>query len=313
MSPPTTPAPTHEQQVAALWAQRPRSLFLRVSLAAFALLVGYGLVTTLSGWDATSTARRTRNWHRFTHEVRPRPVRDGGWDSDAVLGWAGGLMNEGGGWTATWDTLAISVLAVVLAALAGLVLALPAARNLMAPAPFGGTAYVPSDRRRLVARLTVSASRTCLVLLRSVPEFILAFLLLDVFGHSAWPAVLALAVHNAGILGRLTGETIENVEPAPPRALRDAGARRMPLALAAVFPAVLGRVLLYVFYRWETCVREATVLGLLNLPSLGRHVDDAVAAGRKDELLFYVLIGAALVWTGDLVSGWVRARVRQTD
>ena len=56
-----------------------------------------------------------------------------------------------------------------------------------------------------------------------------------------WPAVLALAVHNGGILGRLGAETIENLDPGPLRSLRVIGAPRRSVLAAAVFPLGLGR------------------------------------------------------------------------
>ena len=59
---------------------------------------------------------------------------------------------------------------------------------------------------------------------RAVPEYLWAFLLVESLGYTALPAVLALALHNAGILGRLGAETVENMPPAPARALAAAGA-----------------------------------------------------------------------------------------
>ena len=53
--------------------------------------------------------------------------------------------------------------------------------------------------------------------------------------------------------------------PEPLRALRGMGAGRRQIVLTALWPISLGRLLLYFFYRWETCVREATVLGMLGV------------------------------------------------
>ena len=41
---------------------------------------------------------------------------------------------------------------------------------------------------------------------RAMPEFILAFLLLRIFGPTVWALILALAIHNCGILMRLGAE-----------------------------------------------------------------------------------------------------------
>ena len=58
-------------------------------------------------------------------------------------------------------------------------------------------------------------------------------------------------------------------------------------------------------------MREATVLGMLGMGSLGFWIVDARARTRYDEMLFYVLAGALLVLAGDLVSAAVRRAVRR--
>jgi phosphonate transport system permease protein len=149
-----------------------------------------------------------------------------------------------------------------------------------------------------------------LILARSIPEYLWAFLLLTLLGPGAWRAGLALALHNAGILGRLYAEVTENVDPRTPRALRALGASRLGIALTAIWPASLGRFLLFFFYRWETCVREATILGLLGFSGLGFYILQAQAALRWDELALWTLLGSALIIAGDLVSAPTRALVR---
>ena len=64
-------------------------------------------------------------------------------------------------------------------------------------------------------------------------------------------------------------------------------------------------------YRWETCVREATVLGMLGIVSLGYWIVDARARNHYDEMFLLVLVGAAIVLVGDLVSAAAREVVRR--
>ena len=73
----------------------------------------------------------------------------------------------------------------------------------------------------------VGLTRALLIFVRAVPEYVWAFLLVKMFGFGAWPAVLALALHNSGILRKLMAETVENVEAGPAKALRGLGATRL--------------------------------------------------------------------------------------
>lgn len=300
---------------------RPRSRLLRAAAWAAAALVMFSWMGGDFGLEQLGGERRLANLQRFTGELRPWPVQQhGGFDAGSANDWRtlydwGAALMAGGAGAALAATAAIAVLASVLAALIGYLACWPAARNVARPAPFLGGRAV-ADRRTVPhwARWAWSALnhsvRLLLLFARAVPEYLWAFLLVESLGYTALPAVLALALHNAGILGRLGAETVENMPPAPARALAAAGASRSQTA-AAVFPGLLPRLLLYFFYRWETCVREATVLGMLGVLSLGSLIRDARAGNLYDELFFYVLLGALLVLAGDLLSALARGLVRR--
>jgi len=154
--------------------------------------------------------------------------------------------------------------------------------------------------------------RGVLIVIRAIPEYLWAFLLIALMGVGPWAAVLALALHNAGILGRLGSEVIDDLPAGPPKALRGLGGSRSQVVAIGVWPTVLNRFLLYFFYRWETCVREATVLGLLGVASLGFHIQQARAAMRYDEMLLWVLMASGLILVGDWVSVLARGAIRRS-
>ena len=88
-----------------------------------------------------------------------------------------------------------------------------------------------------------------------------------------------------------------------------AGTRRGVLAVG-VFPLALGNYLLYFFYRFETCVREATVLGMLGVVSLGFYIQEARAKLYYDEMLLLIGLGALIVLASDLASSLARRYLR---
>ncbi len=299
--------------VALLWRERPRSRFVRVSIWVFlGILVtcwiylgaNLGHVFSPEGLDDLA--------HFFSVDAKPRPLKGEPWSFDRVMAWVGGEM-DARGWAATSATLSVSVLAIVLAALLSALLALPAARTFATPEPFVAHGAPPSRARRRFWRWVVGMTRVLLVVMRSMPEYVLAFLLLTIVGRSAWPAVLALMIHNAGILGRLNAEVIENLPPRTLQSMRTAGAGRLQLALFGVLPAALPRFLLYFFYRWETCVREATVLSMLGMAGLGYWILEADSHDREDLLLLYILLASLLVLIGDFVSAIARRVVRRAS
>jgi phosphonate transport system permease protein len=155
----------------------------------------------------------------------------------------------GRGAAGAWETLAMSALGTLLAALLGVLMALPASHAL------GGA--------RAGMRLLLNA-------LRSVPELVWAAMLLISAGLGPFAGTLALAIHTSGVLGRLFAEALENAPPGPGAALRAQGAGTVRVFLYATLPQVLPQLMSYTLYRWENNIRAAAVLGVVGAGGLGQ-------------------------------------------
>ncbi|MFK5957110.1 MAG: ABC transporter permease subunit [Planctomycetota bacterium] len=297
-------------QVRKLWEERPKSKLLWVSswVVLGMIVMAWGL-SDIDFGDLFS-ARRMENLERFCMRALPDPLREDG-SGESLSAWVGNQMTLYG-WRGMATTLGISVMAIVMAGTIGAFLGAFGARNLMSAHPFVPHATAGHGACSHALDRVGQAFRILCILLRAIPEYIWAYLLLAMLGASAWPAIIALAIHNSGILGRLGGETIENLPAEPLRAMSMAGATRKEIAVAGVFPMALGRYLLYFFYRFETCVREATVLGMLGIVSLGYFIFEARAHDQYDELIFLVLLGGVLVMLADILSDLARRWLRRS-
>ena len=100
---------------------------------------------------------------------------------------------------------------------------------------------------------------------------------------------------------------MENQSHINARHMLASGARRSQVYVSAFLPESFNRFLMYLFYRWETCIRETTVLGMLGVASLGLEISLARGFHRAyDEMFFYVLLGASVIFIGDLISVYAR-------
>jgi phosphonate transport system permease protein len=195
---------------------------------------------------------------------------------------------------ATWETLAMSALGTVLAAAAGLLLALPASRLHEGDAARG----------RGTVRLLLNA-------LRSVPELVWASLLLIAAGLGPFAGTLALATHTAGVLGRLFAEAIENAPSGPGDALRAQGVGPVRVFLYATLPQVLPQLMSYSLYRWENNIRAAAVLGVVGAGGLGQMLSFHMGLFQMGKTATVLLAMLALVALVDLCSyAWRRQLTR---
>jgi len=299
------------QAIEHLYRQRTRRRFVRFSLLTILAVV---ILSWMSGefFSADLFAeRRLHNLQRFLGDLIPYPLQGREYDGSIASDWFTTILSDRG-WEALNITLAISVLAIVLAAAGSLVLTLPAARNIATAEPFLPEPGKHSAINHWFWGGVVALTRLLLIFLRAIPEYIWAFLLLSIFGLSPWPLVLALALHNLGIISKLTAEIVENLPSSALSTLRGLGASRLQIAGSAIVPMAMPRFLMFFFYRWETCVREATVLGMLGIVSLGFWIQDARARNHYDEMFLFILLGAVLILAGDLVSALARKFVRNS-
>ena len=143
-----------------------------------------------------------------------------------------------------------------------------------------------------------------LVLLRTLPEYLLAFIGLLILGPSMLPAILALGIHNGAIIGHLLGRYTEEFN------LRADASRGITLYFYEVLPRIYRQFLAFLFYRWEVILRETAILGILGIATLGFYIDSAFETFRFDVALLLILVSAALNISVDQFARYLRQRLQ---
>jgi phosphonate transport system permease protein len=189
-------------------------------------------------------------------------------------------------WRGTLETIAISAIGTLLAAVFGLMLALPA-----------------SGRFGMVPRVS---ARLALNFLRSIPELVWAALMVFAAGLGPFAGTLALALHTTGVIGRLFAETLENAPPEPAQALRFSGSRPALAFLYGTLPGVIPQLVAYSLYRWEINIRMAAILGFVGAGGLGQMLYMSLSLFQQPQALTIILAMLALVALVDAASAWLR-------
>ncbi len=207
------------------------------------------------------TSARTRDLSgRLLDDLWPAQLPLGGWRelSGAVL-----------------DTVAMALLAMVVA----VVITLFAAPWAMGPRPDSTHAHSARGLRWL--RMAAWwLSRLVLLVLRSVPPTVWAVVALLALFPGVLPGALALGLYTGGILGRLVAEAWESVDVRARDALRHAGVGKGLATVAATVPPSTHQLVTYTLYRFEICVRDTAVVGVVGAAGLGRLLAENLAVFR---------------------------------
>lgn len=222
----------------------------------------------------------------LTQDIWPKALLNG--DMTAAIAWYQYQLLDVA-LPALWDTLLLSQLALVLTGLLVLLFY-----------PWASKAFFPAS-----FSLVRGFGRAVLLILRSIPEMIFAFVFLLILGPSGIPAVLALALHNAGLISYLLMRHSEKI-----KYRADAG-RGINHYFYEVTPRIYPHFLSLLLYRWEVIIRESAILGILGITTLGFYIDSAFEDIRYDRALFLILISALLNIAVDSFSRRVRGRLSQ--
>ncbi|GGF49653.1 MULTISPECIES: phosphonate ABC transporter, permease protein PhnE [Mameliella] len=193
------------------------------------------------------------------------------------------------------ETLNIAAVATLLGAALGLVLSLLSTRG-MARWPV----LIPLFRR--IMDVT-----------RALPEIVVALVLIYMLGGGPIPAMIAIALHTAGALGKLYSEVNENADLKPVDGLTSVGATWSQKMLLGVMPQVAPNYLSYGLLRFEINIRASAILGFVGAGGIGYELRNSMAwgPGRFDEAAAIFILLFVTIVVVDQLSSSLRNRLSE--
>lgn len=147
--------------------------------------------------------------------------------------------------------------------------------------------------------------------MRALPEIVIALVLIFILGGGPVPAMIAIAFHTAGALGKLFSEVNENADLKPVEGLASVGASWLQRMWLGVLPQVMPNYLSYALLRFEINVRASAILGFVGAGGIGAELRVAISwgTGRYDAAAAIFLLLFITIVAIDQLSGHVRNRL----
>ncbi|THU04392.1 phosphonate ABC transporter, permease protein PhnE [Lampropedia puyangensis] len=171
--------------------------------------------------------------------------------------------------------------------------------------PFGLLVASNLTRHRglnLLARIVLVASR-------SVNSLVWALLFLAIFGPGPLAGTLAIAFRSIGFVGKMTGETIEQMPRGPIEALQAAGASKFSEIWYGYWPQLKPAFMSIVLLRWDINVRESAVLGIVGAGGVGMVLDTAMNLFQWPRVATVLVSIFAIVIVTEVVVTQIRKRI----
>jgi phosphonate transport system permease protein len=190
-----------------------------------------------------------------------------------------------------WETVQIALVATILGSVAGFFVSLLASANL-SPHP-----WLHWGTRRV------------LEVIRTLPDLIVALILVAAFGVGPLPGVIAIAFGTTASLGKLFSEVNETIDWRPVEAVKAAGGGWWAQVRYGVVPQVLPNHASYALMRLEINVGAAAALGVVGAGGIGIELSRAITYTEFDTYLALLLLIVGLIFLIDMASEAVRHRL----
>ena len=191
------------------------------------------------------------------------------------------------------ETVNIAAVATLIGAIIGLLLSLFSTR---------GLAFWPAG---------IPLFRRSMDIMRAIPEIVIALVLIFIMGAGPIPAMIAIAIHTSGALGKLFSEVNENCDMKPVDGLASVGASWGQRMWFGVFPQVIQNYFSYALLRFEINIRASAILGFVGAGGIGYDLRNTISWGMgryDDATAIFILLFLTIVLV-DQLSSVMRNRV----
>lgn len=189
------------------------------------------------------------------------------------------------------ETVAIGVVATAIGVVLSIPVGILAARNI-SPGP-----------------VVYWLARGWILLVRAVPELILAVVFVAALGLGPIAGTCALAIGSVGFLAKLVADAVEEIDPGPMEAVRSVGGGWWKTLFAAVIPQSMPALVGSSLYLFDVNVRTSTVLGIVGAGGIGFLLFESIRTLNFDVAGAIVLVIFVIVYAIERLSGWIRSRL----
>ena len=152
--------------------------------------------------------------------------------------------------------------------------------------------------------------RGLLLVVRGIPELIIAILFVIVTGLGAQAGTLALAIGGVGLLGKLIADSLEEVPNGPERAISAVGGSRTQVYFASTLPMSIPAFVGHLLYLLEQNLRAATLLGIVGGGGIGLYLYDSLRVSKYDQVAAFLILIVVLVLIIEGIAVFIRKALK---
>jgi phosphonate transport system permease protein len=152
-------------------------------------------------------------------------------------------------------------------------------------------------------------SRSLMATERALPEIVILLILVAAFGLGPFAGIMALAIGSVGMLGKLVGDAVEEIDAWVLDSAAAVGATPLQVIRHVVIPEVLPALVSNSVFRFEVNIRASVLLGAIGAGGIGYELNAAINQLEFSRATVAALTSLALVFLSERASDFLRSRI----
>jgi len=144
---------------------------------------------------------------------------------------------------------------------------------------------------------------------RSLPEIVIILILVAGLGLGPFPGVMALALGCIGMLGKLLGDAIEEIDPKTLEAIQATGATKFQVIRFGVLPQIVPTIIANTIFRFEINIRMSVILGAVGAGGIGYELYHSFGLLEYQRTTSALIVILLLVFCTERISDFLRKRI----
>lgn len=159
------------------------------------------------------------------------------------------------------------------------------------------------------ARWVYGIARLFILMVRALPDLIVAVIFVAALGLGPKPGVLALSIGLYAFASKLFADAFEEVSEGPRDGIRATGATRVQESFGGVMSQAMPSIVGNSLYLLDISIRSSTVLGIVGAGGIGYSLIAGARLLKWDMIGGLLIILFLIVYAIELLSSWVRKQI----
>ena len=158
-------------------------------------------------------------------------------------------------------------------------------------------------------RFVYLISRLFMLLVRCVPELVVAVIFVAAIGPGPRTGTLALAIGMFGFITKLFADSIEEARQGIRDGVNSTGANRLQESVTGVLPQVAPSMVSHSLYLLDVAIRSSTILGIVGGGGIGFLLMSAAKRLYLETLGGIIFCIFVVVFIVEIIATWIRRKI----